>query len=441
MEGDEEAEGGHACENLDTDTAKVWWKQVSQHINDGRHGRMPPKSTHRTYGSKGNGGSGKRPQEDGDAAGGPDGANAKAKKTRVNNAERDHCPPYDTSEAAGLNADETYISAAAHEYYEILGRCQCVAPGMDRSTWGLTPQKCDHSKMVRNKYTPWTRFPVGNGRFFGEEFVTWKNPMACRSRADVRDIWEPNLTAASGGGPRLVVKFDRNEMNKNKWMKFWYAVHMLHEWVIRIRELDEATLLQYISAYYNGAKDLYKDRMKEDGRREAGAFHHYTEAGLLREEDETHRQLFQNFRDPVLYNLHPSQQDALRDLLLAEKKRVVILFGKVAMLRSLACMQNTRLTFRRLELITTQPEADAAAGLMALMERAEAEARKRGDPAEEIDALFGPCDIDEDTAASNLNDFLEPDEAGESTGGPTRTVGPAGGMQTLLKCLQDLAVD
>jgi hypothetical protein len=78
---------------------------------------------------------------------------------------------------------------------------------------------------------------------------------------------------------------------------------------------------------------------------------------------------------------------------------------------------------------------------MALMERAEAEARARGDPVEEIDALFGPCDIDEDTALSNLNDFLGPDEAGESTGGPTRTVGPAGGMQTLLQCLQDLAVD
>jgi hypothetical protein len=77
---------------------------------------------------------------------------------------------------------------------------------------------------------------------------------------------------------------------------------------------------------------------------------------------------------------------------------------------------------------------------MALMERAEAEARARGDPAEEIDALFGPCDIDEDTAASNLNDFLGPDEAA-GAGGPTRTVGPAGGMQTLLKCLQDLAVD
>ena len=252
MEGDEEAEGGHACENLDTDTAKVWWKQVSQHINDGRHGRMPPKSTHRTYGSKGNGGSGKRPQEDGDAAGGPDGANAKAKKTRVNNAERDHCPPYDASEAAALNANVSLMPAAAHEYYDLLGRCQCVARG----------QKCDHGKMVRNKYTPWTRFPVANGRFFGEEFVTWKNPYACRSRDDVVDQWFPNLEAAPGGGPRMVVKFDIKMMNTNKWMKFWYAVHMLHEWVIRIRELDEATLLQYISAYYNGAKDLYKDRMK-----------------------------------------------------------------------------------------------------------------------------------------------------------------------------------
>ena len=28
VEGDEEAEGGHACENRDTDTAKVWWKLV-----------------------------------------------------------------------------------------------------------------------------------------------------------------------------------------------------------------------------------------------------------------------------------------------------------------------------------------------------------------------------------------------------------------------------
>jgi hypothetical protein len=407
----------------------------ARHINDGGRGRIPaPRSTHRTYGNKGNGGSGKRPQEDGvtDAtgAGGPDGASAKAKKTRVNNADRDHCPPYDASEAATLNADIRYIPAAAHEYYEILGRCQCVARG----------EKCDHSKMVLNKYTPWTRFPVGNGRFFGEEFVTWKNPYACRSRDDVIKQWQPNLKPAPGGGPRMVVNFDINKMNTNKWMKFWYAVHMLHEWVLRIRELDEATLLQYISAYYNGAKDLYKDRMKEDGRREAGAFLHYTEAGLLREEDETHRQLFRNFRDPAQYNLHPVQQDALRDLLLAEKKKVVILFNKVAMLRSLACMQSTRLTFRRLELITTQPEADAAAGLMALMERAEAEARARGDPLEEIDALFGPSPIDEDTAMQNLNDFLERDEAA-GAGGPTRTVGPAGGMQTLLQCLQDLAVD
>ena len=68
--------------------------------------------------------------------------------------------------------------------------CQCVAPGKDKKG-EMVDQKCDHGKMVRNKFTPWTRFPGGDGRFFGEEFRTWTNPIACRSRKDVEDIWKP----------------------------------------------------------------------------------------------------------------------------------------------------------------------------------------------------------------------------------------------------------
>ena len=155
-----------------------------------------------------------------------------AKKAKQSNVARDHCPPYDPLCARVHNLDGDLMPVGAHVYYDFLGACQCVAQGRNKQG-ELVDQKCDHGKMVHNKFTPWTRFPVGQGRFFCEEFVTWKNPMACRSPADVKDVWQPSLEPAPGAAPgvQMVVTYDYSKMGKNKWMKFWYAVHELHEWV------------------------------------------------------------------------------------------------------------------------------------------------------------------------------------------------------------------
>jgi hypothetical protein len=255
------------------------------------------------------------------------GEDTQPKKKKRSNSNRDHCPPYDQDKnkavkgVCEMNRDNIEMPIAAHDYYDFVGTCKCRDNG----------KECDHARMVRNKFTPWTRFPTTtDGKFLGDTFITWKNPYACRTPGDVQRECINKLVAetTSDGHTTMVLKFDKDEMNTNKWMKFWYSVHKLYEWAHNKENIDDATLQHYIRAYYNGVKDIYKEK---------GALQHYRNARLFEEESDDHRNLFRNFRDRQYeyFNLNDDEKDELMKYLLREKANVVKLFSKVYVLRGL----------------------------------------------------------------------------------------------------------
>jgi len=272
-----------------------------------------------------NGASGKRDKDDNEE----DTSQSKKRKSPSN---RDHCPPYNQDNfgqdnynqdrgksVCDMNRDTEEMPKAAHDYYDFIGACQC----RDRENG----EKCTHYRMVRNKFTPWTRFPTTtDGQFLGDTFITWKNPYACRTPGDVkRECIDKLVVQNTPDGNIMVLKFDKDKMNTDKWMKFWYSVHKLYEWVHYKENIDAVTLQHYISAYYHGVKDIDEP------------LRHYRNARLFEEESDYHRKLFRNFRDIQQqdYNLSDDEKDQLMQYLLNEKKNVVKLFSKVHVLRDL----------------------------------------------------------------------------------------------------------
>ena len=250
-----------------------------------------------------------------------DGETTASKKMKTE--KRDHCPPYNKDNVMEFRRNYALIPEKAQKYYEIYGSCLCLADG----------ERCDHGKLVRNKFTPWTKFPTANGHFFEEKFVTWRNPQACRSRIDVQRIWKPNLVVVDADGD-MKLKFDYNHMNTDKWMKFWYAVDQLYEWVHDRKTIDATTLQHLMGAYYHGVKDVYKTSKNEVGK---GARQRYSEAGLLDTERGYHARLYKHFRDEQqdYYRLSDEEKDMLMNELLQEKAKVVELFDKVELLHKL----------------------------------------------------------------------------------------------------------
>jgi hypothetical protein len=80
---------------------------------------------------------------------------------------------------------------------------------------------CDCKRMLENKFLPLTKLQKANGEVF--KFTSWRNPLACRTPADVVR------------GARDQVKVD-----KRGWHKFWYAVHHLEAHVQRQQQASGA---------------------------------------------------------------------------------------------------------------------------------------------------------------------------------------------------------
>jgi hypothetical protein len=169
--------------------------------------------------------------------------------------------------------------------------------------------------MTRNNFTPWTKFPTSGGHFFEENFAFWKNPYACRDRADVHRNWNPNLVYESAG-LEMVPKDDYSHMNTDKWTKFWYTVDQLHDWVHGMKTIDDIMLQHFVGAYYNGIKSIFMEN---------GVLERYENAGLLDEDGDWHKNLFRNFRDAQQehFRLSVDEKEELRDELLAEKAKVM----------------------------------------------------------------------------------------------------------------------
>jgi hypothetical protein len=92
----------------------------------------------------------------------------------------------------------------------------------------------------------------------------------------------------------MLPNYDYNHMNTDRWMKFWYAVDQLYEWVHDRKTIDATTLQQLISAYYHSVKHIDKTSTNEVGK---GARQRYTEAGLLDTASDYHANLYKHFRD------------------------------------------------------------------------------------------------------------------------------------------------
>jgi hypothetical protein len=154
----------------------------------------------------------------------------------------------------------------------------------------------------------------------------------------VQRIWKTNLVVVNADGD-IQLKFDYNHMNTDKWMKFWYTVDHLYEWVHDRKTIDATTLQQLISAYYHGVKDVYKTSKNEVGK---GARQRYSEAGLLDPASDYHARLYKHFRDEQqeYFALSDEEKEMLMKELLEEKAKVVELFDKVELLQNLRVMQD-----------------------------------------------------------------------------------------------------
>ncbi len=308
----------------------------------------------------------KKPARDADAAA-PDadevaadtGEGGAAKKTKLagENDLRDHCLPYDLEHKMQFNRQ--LVPVEAQKYYEIVGKCQCLFRG----------KKCDNTRMTRNKFVPWTRFPTANGQFFCvENFFTWKNPHASRSDYDLKRILEDNLqTVHTPEGRRMIPIYHSDKLGQQRWAKFWYAVHELDQWVHRRTTIDAVTLEQHIQTYYHTVKHIYKESRTQYDR---GARQMYTAARLLEPESKYHMDLFRNYRDGEHehFRLSDEEKDELMNELLAEKANVVVLFGKVEVLHSSAMTLGSKQWIR--QFTTGDMEIlDAAAGLLGLKPR------------------------------------------------------------------------
>ena len=308
---------------------------------------------------------------------------------------RQHCAPYDGGDALILNRG----LRGAEQYYEILGKCQCIA----------ARGRCDCKQMLRSKYTPWTRFPLPGGGMFCEKFVVWVNPYACRAGDDVRKSMQDFLreeVGAETGAPLLVPDYgpETDERGRGRWMKLWYAVDRLHAWAHHEAELDEATLKAYTGAFYWSGQMVKRSVAIEDVRFD------YWNAGLLRPERADDWEVFRNCRDGDLpdFVLTPTAKDALMHYLLAERRKVVRLFEKVDFLKALGAQKNAwgcelPGTLRRLgldelprvraehaALVVQRQQEEAAAGAAwaarKLLQAAAAAARR---PDDERDAAAG----------------------------------------------------
>ena len=266
---------------------------------------------------------------DKDAVPGPGGEGAKRPAT--GRETRQHCAPYDGAAAFLLDRN----LGEARRYYEILGSCRCIA---ERG-------RCDCKQMLRNKYTPWTRFPLADGRMFCETFTVWVNPYACRAGDDVRRnvamFLKEEVSAVTGA---KVLVPDYGERGRGRWPKLWYAVDRLHAWAHHEAELDEATLEAYTRAFYWSGQIAGQSVSVEDVRSD------YWNAGLLRPERADDWEVFRNCRekDSPDFILTETEKDALMRYLLGERRKVVRLFEKVAFVKALGARE-TPGTLRRLE--------------------------------------------------------------------------------------------
>ena len=288
--------------------------------------------------------------------GGEGGAKGPKRRVTGEREKRQHCAPYDGGDALILNRG----LRGAEVYYEIIGKCQCIA----------ARGRCDCKQMLRNKYTPWTRFPLAGGGMFCEKFVVWVNPYACRAGDDVRKSSQDFLreeVSAETGATGLVADYrlETDERGRGRWMKLWYAVDRLHAWAHHEAELDEETLKAYTRAFYWSGQHVGQSVSVEDVRSD------YWNAGLLRPERADDWEVFRNCRDGDLpdFVLNPTAKDALMHYLLAERRKVVRLFEKVVFLKALGG------TLRRLEqdelprvraeqaaLVVQRQQEEAAAG-------------------------------------------------------------------------------
>ena len=233
---------------------------------------------------------------------------------------RQHCAPYDTRGAPVLDV-------GLRQYYEIIGKCQCIA----------ARGRCDCKQMLRSKYTPWTRFPLADGRMFCETFTVWVNPYACRAGDDVRRnvamFLKEEVSAVTGA---KVLVPDYGERGRGRWPKLWYAVDRLYAWAHHEAELDEATLQVYTGAFYWSGQIAAQSVSVEDVRLD------YWNAGLLSPESADDWEVFRNCRDEdwPYFKLDEAQKDALMHFLLRERRKVVRLFEKVAFLKGLGEQKN-----------------------------------------------------------------------------------------------------
>jgi hypothetical protein len=258
---------------------------------------------------------------DKDAVSGPGGEGAKRPAT--GREQRQHCAPYDGAAVFLLDRN----LGEARQYYEILGSCRCIA---ERG-------RCDCKQILRNKYTPWTRFPLTDGRMFCETFTVWVNPYACRAGDDVRRnvamFLKEEVSAVTGA---KVLVPDYGGGGHGRWPKLWYAVDRLHAWAHHEAELDEATLEAYTRAFYWSGQIAGQSVSVEDVRSD------YWNAGLLRPERADDWEVFRNCRekDSPDFILTETEKDALMRFLLGERRKVVRLFEKVAFVKALGAQKN-----------------------------------------------------------------------------------------------------
>lgn len=229
---------------------------------------------------------------------------------------RHHCAPYDNNysdKERTMNSE--YLSGGAEDYYELLGSCQC---------WQGSRWTCDAKRIVRSKFTPWTRFPTAKGMFC-ETFRAWANPHALRNPKQMRDCMK--LFLKSEGG-KLVPDYT-DTSGTAKWYKFWYAVDMLYKWVTHETVLEDEEVKVHTSTFLQKNEKIKFGLTKDDVRK------YYELAGLLAPESIDHWVNFRNCRNFDM-DLSDSQKDELMNLLLTEKRRAVDLFEKVSFLQRLS---------------------------------------------------------------------------------------------------------
>ena len=319
---------------------------------------------------------------------------------------RQHCAPYDTRGAPVLDV-------GLRQYYEIIGKCQCIA----------ARGRCDCKQMLRSKYTPWTRFPLADGRMFCETFTVWVNPYACRAGDDVRRnvamFLKEEVSAVTGA---KVLVPDYGERGRGRWPKLWYAVDRLYAWAHHEAELDEATLEVYTGAFYWSGQIAGQSVSVEDVRLD------YWNAGLLRPESADDWEVFRNCRekDSPDFILTETEKDALMRYLLGERRKVVRLFEKVAFVKALG-VRETPGTLRRLEQDELPRVRSEQAALVARRQQEEAAAG----------AAWAARKQQQDAAAA----ARRPDDERDAAAGLVEmSRGGGGSVRALLQSLLRLAV-